>query len=683
VHLETATTERLSAAAAPEPSAVPVSPQTIPLLFSVTVFLSSFLLFLVQPMIARRLLPWFGGATSVWTTCMLFFQALLLGGYYYSHRFSSAVKAALWHPLALGASVLCLPLLWMTGPPAWDNPAVGVLRTLVLTAGMPYFMLSTTGPLVQAWYARQHPGITPYRLFSLSNAGSLLGLLAYPVLIEPWVGVERQMHLWAACYAVFAGLCTVLAVRSRRYPPLQASSEGQALLALGGAITARTFSRLGWVVPPAASSALLLAVTNHLTQNIAPIPFLWVLPLVLYLGSFILCFGRRAWYQRKVFHPLAGAALAGMAWALFHQSPDTTLTFSIPVYSIGLFVVCMFCHGEVAARKPDAAHLTGYYFLLSLGGALGALLVAAAAPAYLKAIVELPLVIASCAVIALFLEYRKHWLTDLLWAGLAVGTVVAAMMQVRALSDGNRVTVRNFYGALRVVDQGGARLMIHGTVNHGTQRLDDKPLEPTAYYGRKAGAGLVLSQPKPVRAGLIGLGVGTLAAYARPGDLYRYYELNPQVIDLARSEFTFLREARGVVELVAGDGRLSLERDPPQNFDVLVVDAFSGDSIPVHLLTREAFALYRRHLKPDGVLALHISNASLDLSPVVERLAAAIGHTAYLVADQGDSANWLFPSYWALVPMGNAPAGWKPIAPRPDFPVWTDDYSNLLRILRW
>jgi predicted methyltransferase len=353
------------------------------------------------------------------------------------------------------------------------------------------------------------------------------------------------------------------------------------------------------------------------------------------------------------------------------------------VYSIGLFVVCMFCHGEVAARKPDASQLTGYYFLLSLGGALGALLVAVAAPAYLKAIVELPLVIAACAVIALFLEYRKHWLTDLLWAGLAIGTVVAAMMQVRALSDGNRVTVRNFYGALRVTDHGGARLMIHGTVNHGTQRLDDKPLEPTAYYGRNAGAGMVLSRTKPVRAGLIGLGVGTLAAYARPGDLYRYYELNPQVIDLARSEFTFLREAKGVVELVAGDGRLSLEREAPQNFDVLVVDAFSGDSIPVHLLTREAFALYRRHLKPDGVLALHISNASLDLSPVVERLAAAIGRTAYLVADQGDPANWLFPSYWALVPMDETPAGGKPIAPRPEFPVWTDDYSNLLRILRW
>lgn len=683
VRLETASTPiHPSATPAAEPD-LPVSRQPVPFFFSATIFLSAFLLFLVQPMIARRILPWFGGATSVWTTCMLFFQALLLGGYYYSHRFSGLVQAALWHPLALAASVLCLPMLWMTGPPETGNPAIGVLRTLALTAGVPYLLLSTTGPLVQSWYARQHPGITPYRLFALSNAGSLLGLLAYPVLIEPWIGVERQMQIWSVCYVVFAGLCARLAIQSGKYPPLRASGGTQDLLALGESVRSKPLSRLPWVVLPAASSILLLAVTNHLTQNIAPMPFLWVLPLVLYLASFILCFDRRNWYRREIFHPLTGVALAGMAWAMFHQDPETTITVSIPVYSLGLFVVCMFCHGEVALRKPVASQLTSYYFLLSLGGALGALLVAVGAPAYLKTIVELPLAIAACAVIALFLEYRKHWLTDLLWAGLAIGTVVGAMMQVRALSDGNRVNVRNFYGALRVVDSGGARLMIHGTVNHGTQRLDDRPLEPTAYYGRKAGAGLVLSQPRTIRAGLIGLGVGTLAAYAKPGDHYRYYELNPQVIDLARSEFTFLSKAKGTVELVAGDGRLSLEREAAQYFDVLVVDAFSGDSIPVHLLTRESFEVYRRHLKPDGILALHISNASLDLSPVVERLAVSIGRTAYLVANEGDASNWLFPSYWALIPMGDRTVPGTPIAARPDFPLWTDDYSNLLRILRW
>ncbi|MBL8232884.1 MAG: fused MFS/spermidine synthase [Bryobacterales bacterium] len=677
--LDTTTAERRSAA--PTQETAQTSRHTVPAIFSATIFLSAFLLFLVQPMVARRILPWFGGATAVWTTCMLFFQALLLAGYYYSHHFSAVVRASLWHPLALGLSVLCLPALWLTTAPSAADPALGVLRTLVLTTGMPYLLLSTTGPLLQAWYARQFPGITPYRLFALSNLGSLLGLLAYPVLIEPWIGVELQMRLWAAFYAVFAALCATVAWQSKRYPPVNV--EAKDLLALDRAVTTPPQAKLSWIVLPAASSALLLSVTNHLTQNIAPLPFLWVLPLVLYLASFIVCFDHRQWYQRKVFHPLAAAGLAAMAWALFHQNPENTLILSIPVYSLGLFLVCMFCHGELAARKPVASQLTSFYFLLSLGGALGALLVAVAAPMFLKSIVELPITIAACAVIALFLEYRKHWLTDILWAALAVGAVVAAAVQVKTLALENRQMVRNFYGALRVADRNGARLMIHGMVNHGMQRLDAKSMEPTAYFGRAGGAGQVLDQPKTMRVGVIGLGAGTLAVYSKPGDYYRYYELNPKVLDLARSEFTFLRDAKGKVDVVVGDGRLSLEREQAQGFDVFVVDAFSGDSIPVHLLTREAFQLYRRHLKPDGILALHISNSVIDLRPVVERLAAAIGRPAALMANQGDPANWLLPSNWAFVPMGNSPTPGIALPAQPNFPVWTDDYSNLLRILRW
>jgi hypothetical protein len=662
------------------PAPAPAGARRVPALYLATIFLSAFLLFLVQPMIARRILPWFGGAAAVWTTCLLFFQALLLGGYYYAHRLSRLGRPGLWHMAALGAGVVSLPLLAVGSPPAGVNPSLGVLAVLALWVGAPYFLLSTTGPLIQSWFAREFPGVTPYRLYAVSNAGSLLGLLAYPVAVEPLLGVTLQLALFAAGFGVFAVLAGLLARRTHRRAP------GPGLAALAGALESPppppAKVRAAWLVYPALSSALLLAITTHLTQNIAPVPFLWVLPLALYLLSFIICFDRPAWYRRAVFHPLTMAALAVMAWAMLMLDPASTISLSIPLFSGGLFVLCMYCHGELAALKPAPAFLTGYYLRISLGGAAGALAIAVGAPLALKYYFELAVVLVACAMLALMVNYRRHWLADAAWAAVAVGTVVSALLQVQAFREGNLSASRNFYGALRIVERGGAVSMIHGTVNHGLQWRDPaRRREPTAYFGRTSGIGRLLASRRASRVGIIGLGAGTLAVYARPGDRYRFYELNPQVAEQAKAAFTFLSDAGGAVDVVIGDGRLSLEREAPNRFDVLVVDAFSGDSIPVHLLTEEAGRLYRRHLAPGGVLALHISNSSLDLAPVAAALAGSLGATAHIVADPGDAARRVYASLWALIPLSGETLPGEPLPADPRR-LWTDEYSNLLSALR-
>ncbi|MBK5293646.1 MAG: fused MFS/spermidine synthase [Acidobacteriia bacterium] len=627
------------------------APERTPWLYSITIFLSAFLLFLVQPMVARRILPWFGGANSVWTTCMLFFQALLLGGYFYSHKLITVRGGGVWHILLLGWGAAMAPLLWLVRAPEGGSPILAVLQTLIVAAGVPYIVLSSTGPLIQAWFARRYPSTPPYGLFALSNTGSLLGLLAYPLLIEPWIGVEMQLRVWAAGFAVFAVCCGWIAWQARNLRPAFSETVGK----LSSAVReAPEHPWVSYIVLPALSSALLLAVTNHLTQNIAPIPFLWVLPLTIYLLTFILCFDRRELYSPALFHPLTMVALGGMVWTTLQMDPESTVRLAIPVFSGGLFVVCMFCHGELARRKPEAAQLTRFYLMLSVGGATGALLVAVGAPYLLKGIFELPIVLTVCAMVALFLNYRKHWVTDLLWTATAVGVLVGASLHILAISAGNLHMSRNFYGAIRVTESGGARHMIHGTVRHGIQFLEEaRRLQPTAYYGRQSGIGQLLLQKPSPRVGVIGLGVGTLAVYARPGDEYTFYELDPQVVECAQRDFTFLSSSKGRIRLITGDGRLSVERETSRRFDVLAVDAFSGDSIPVHLITREAFQLYRRRLKADGVLAIHISNSSLDLSPVAAGLAQDMGRPSYLVADPGSSGQHTTASYWALIPMND------------------------------
>lgn len=663
------------------------------LLAGCTIFVSAFLLFQVQPMMAKAILPWFGGSAAVWGVCLMFFQTVLFLGYLYAHWLTQKVppRRQVWvHAGLLAASLVALPVLPGAGwkPAGAEDPGWRILLLLSATAGLPYFLLSSTSPLVQSWFSRSHGGRLPYRYFALSNFASLAALLSYPTLVEPYVGIRRQGWWWSGGYVLFAAICTAVGWYASRHRSGTTEAE----------VHANPDRRPGlgdkalWVVLAATASVLSLAVTNHLTENMAPIPFLWVLPLAVYLLTFILCFERDGWYPRRPMLVLQCGALAGLSYLLVKQTPGTSIRLIIPALLAGLFVLCMFCHGELARRKPAAAHLTQFYLMLSLGGALGAVLVGMVAPRVLLGSYELALAVAACAFLTLMLEYRKSWVTDIVWTAVAVGAIIAAGLQVRSYKAPARVLMRSFYGGLRVVDGDSTRVLIHGVVSHGSQFLDPARKDrPTTYYAPGSGIQLAIeAQRHPgERVGVIGLGAGTLAAYGHAGDVYRFYEINPQVLELARTEFTFLADTPAKVETVLGDGRLSLEREAPQNFDVLAVDAFSGDSVPVHLLSREALQVFFRHVRPAGLVAFHVSNTALRLPPVVDKLAQDAGYTALRIHVSPDPALERSESEWVLVAREREAlecAEFKgvgePFTRIAGLRSWTDDYSSLFRILR-
>jgi SAM-dependent methyltransferase len=593
----------------------------------------------------------------------------------------------------LAASLLLLPVIpaaaWK--PSGAENPTLRILGLLAATVGLPYFMLSTTGPLIQAWHVRKHQGAFPYRLYALSNLGSMLALLTYPVLLEPYVATRAQAKLWSLAYAGFVALTLAAALGMRRIP-------AAAHAAVADAQPAPTWRiRLIWILLPACASAMLLAVTNHMTQNVAAIPFLWVLPLCLYLLTFIICFDRETWYRRTWFLVPLALTMGGMAYALLDVE-NVTIKPLILLFSAGLFCGCMVCHGELVRLKPHPRHLTSFYLMISLGGALGGLFVGLIAPYLFNGDYELALILALCTVLAALLGTRRRAASPRAWVAYAAAAAIIATLGlgVRNAVKGYRLRVRNFYGCLRVMDEGtgdGAiRTLMHGAIDHGEQYLSpSRSRWPTTYYGPNTGVGLAIRslEAPGQRMGFIGLGAGTLAAYGRKGDSYRFYEINPLVEQLAAREFHFLRESRATVSCALGDARLTLEREPAQGFDLLAVDAFSGDSIPVHLLTREAFALYFRHLKPDGILAVHLSNRYLDLDPVVERAAQAMGKRTLLVDSEDQDDTDVFGATWVLVT--GAPARFQapllqhactsPGLARP-FRIWTDDYSNLFKVLK-
>jgi SAM-dependent methyltransferase len=675
-------------------------------LYAVTIFLSAFLLFEVEPIIAKIVLPWFGGSAAVWTTCLLFFQAVLLLGYLYAHvviRRLEPRRQALLHIALLAVSILALPVI---PSPSWkplgsEDPAWRILGLLAVTLGLPYMLISATSPMVQAWYARTHERAVPYRLFALSNAGSMLALLSYPVLVEPAFSTRWQARGWSAAYLGFVVLCGSVAWMSRG-----GAARTEEIESLADDLRPGWKLQLTWLSLAACGSTLLLAVTNHLTQNVASIPFLWILPLTIYLLSFILCFEGRGWYQRSTFLKLAPILIYGMAAALSEDVQK--LAIMIPLFSIGLLVCTMVCHGELARLKPSHRHLTAFYLMIAAGGAFGGILVGLVAPHYFSGFFELPIGLAWCAaMIVLVLRpgssgISGRWLARAVWMGSMAATLALIGYlgyEIRDFRQGSRLLVRNFYGALRVHDEGDGveephmRKLTHGTINHGDEFLDaERHMQPTTYYGYKTGIGYTIQEAErrlALRVGVIGLGTGTLAAYGRPGDTYRFYDINPLVIDIARTQFRFVRESKAKVDTVLGDARLSLEREPPQNYDVLAVDAFSSDAIPVHLLTREAFELYFRHLQPGGVLAVHVSNRHLNLAPVVVLAAESLGKRAAVIENDDDDDNAVFGSTWVVVSArqnffdyrfiltGTTPA--KPIA---GLRMWTDDYSNLFQILK-
>jgi spermidine synthase len=675
-------------------------------LFSATVFVSAFLLFLVQPLIARIILPWFGGTASVWTTCLMFFQFTLLAGYLYAHgavRFLSPVKQAWVHITLLALSLAMLPILpgsqWK--PLTGDLPVLRILAVLAASVGIPYLVLSTTGPLVQTWFARAHPGASPYRLYSLSNAGSLLALVSYPLVVEPTLHIGAQGYVWSAVYALFVLICGALTLRARRAPAANPDGERTPSSAPNLQV------RLLWVALAFCPSALLAAFTSHVTQNIAPIPLLWILPLSVYLLSFILTFDSERWYSRRFWFPAFIAFAALLLGFLFPAARNASVLILVPVFVTGLFVCAMVCHGELYRLRPDPAYLTTFYLMISAGGALGGFFVAVIAPLVFRSYVEAPIALLGCVILmAVVLRRDKPSMPGpsarlIEWgllAAVAGGFVYLLAYEVPHWMSRNRLVARNFYGVLRVTDVDGddedppVRELYHGSITHGSEFMNAaQQRQPTTYYGPRSGVGLAIANAHANpgrRIGVVGLGAGTIAAYAKPGDVIRFYEINPLVTRIAREQFHFLDTAPAPVTIVPGDARLSLEREPPQNYDVLAVDAFSGDSIPVHLITIEAFREYLRHMKADGVVAVHVSNKYVELSRVAGTVARALAKPAIRIEDSGDDAGTNH-SDWILV--GNRGGAfddpkWS-VHGRSEISgsglrLWTDDYSNLVAILK-
>jgi len=673
-------------------------------LFAATVFLSAFLLFQIQPLIAKMILPWFGGSSSVWSTCMVFFQLELLLGYAYVHWLHE--KLSLRRQVQVHAGLLLLSLL--TLPVAADpssnymaqsQPVLSVLAVLAAAVGAPYLLLSTTGPLMQAWYVRSFLAASssaqPYRLYALSNLASMLALLTYPVLVEPVLPVRPQAIAWSVGYGFFVLSCLVTGrLAWQRIAPADSAAPD---LAAAAGPAPRWRDCLVWVGLSSTASILLLAMTQHMTQDVAPVPFLWVLPMSIYLLSFILCFDAPRYYVRPAF--LAALPLAFIA---LDRALDGGMKVPVLVglMSVALFVFCMVCHGELVRRKPPVRHLTLFYLMIAVGGALGGVLVGLLAPIIFPAYFELPNGLFLCAAlvtIVVWPEAGRNWRIVLLLALLGYGWRLGGISLEYV--EGYRKVARNFYGQLRIFESveprlGLLRVMRHGRVTHGDQYMDaPHRKQPTAYYCEKSGIGRVLRSlqgPLPLQLGVLGLGAGTLAAYGRAGDEMRFYEINDQVLDLARSEFSYLVDSPARIVPVLGDGRLMLEREAPQQFDLLAIDAFSGDSIPTHLLTLEAMKGYFGHLKADGVLAVHITNRYLDLQPVMAGAAAHFGKVAYFYElDPEDDDDYCRHSIWVLMMsparFAGLPAlkeGGQLLAVRPGFKPWTDSFSNLFGILK-
>lgn len=667
-------------------------------LFGLTVFLSAFLLFQIQPLVGRMILPLYGGAASVWTVCMLFFQAVLLVGYVYAHWLASRRDP---RPQTVVHLVLILVALLALGPglrlgtvnePSGD-PSVSVLLTLCGLIGVPYLMLCTTGPLLAAWYAAD-TGRAPYRLFALSNLASMLALIGYPTLVEPNLALATQGRLWTTGFWLFCGLIAVLALRNA----MRSAAESKSRVSDVRESWRMPFTWMSLAFVP---SLLLLAITRYVSDDVAAIPLLWILFLSIYLLSFILCFESDRWYRRSVFIPLLLVTLILSGYELVSREHLMGLRASIASFGALLFCAAIVCHGELALRRPRDGNVTGFYLWVSVGGLLGGVFCATVAPALFNDYYELPLAMTLCLAIAV----RQVWTATrsrVGWSGTAVryaclaGAVAAvSTLGYRSYTHNQQYTElrRNFYGRLAVDDDvDGTRTLSHGSIVHGMQlRSEAGRTRATTYYTSGSGVGKAILASRHAGAaqsvGVIGLGAGTLAVYARPGDRYRFYDIDELVVEIARRDFSFLRDSPGKVDVVLGDARRRLQAEPGNNFDVLVVDAFSGDSIPIHLLTREAFDLYLRHLGRDGILAVHISNQYLDLEDVIAEHAAGMQLRALVFDIEDDEADLQYGSKWVLLARSQevlAASGFRggiPANTKPGAKEWTDDYSSVFAVL--
>lgn len=689
--------------------------------FIAATLLGAFLVFQVQPVISKTVLPWFGGSPAVWTTCMLFFQLLLFGGYLYAHLLISRVPRrfqGIVHAALLMAAVLSLPIqpgdAWK---PSGDiYPVPYLLALLAVHVGLPYFVLASTGPLVQAWFARRRSDHGVYRLYAYSNIGSLTALVSYPVLVEPALAVDHQSLLWSLLFCGFALVQGALALWLGNVSDRKAGSSNVAHEPQSTLVKPSRYRQTRWLLLPALASVGLLAVTNHVCQDVAVIPFLWVLPLGLYLLSFIICFDRPAWYKPRMYAWTVLACIGGLIgmsltplshWMLVDAGLHLTL----------LMALCMLCHGEVARLKPHPQRLTQYYLMLSAGGAMGGLLVGLLCPLIFTGYTELAICmgVTAATAAAVLVGYQIASFGDQRFdlrrvhgirGGLVALALVVTWLSTDSSTAGVQASSRNFFGVLRVVRMDDCLVMMHGHTMHGLQ-THDAPQQATTYYGPDSGIGRVLrahrtvsrANAAPSAAGDgslnvagVGLGCGTLATYGRSGDRYEFIEINPDVIRLAKQHFDFIDQSAADVQLTVGDGRLVLEDRADGRFDVIALDAFSSDSVPAHLLTREAFALYRSCLKPQGVLVVHVTNRHLDLPPVVHRLAADAGLASGLIASPLDIQQHTLAAQWIVIADDDHPI-WeaselqdivRPSEPqRQQGPLWTDRYHDLLSVVHF
>jgi hypothetical protein len=675
-------------------------------LYGATIALGSFLLFSVEPMAAKRLLPVLGGSSAVWLTCLFFFQTMLLAayGYVFWALRSKALRGrglGSLHMVLLAAAVISLALPEHGTTQAVRYPATMIFLTLLRSIGLPFFLLGTTAPLLQAWFAEREQRPVPYGFYALSNLSSLLALVAYPLWFEPHLTLHAQRLTWQAGFVVYAALCAAVTAQMRSWAPGIDAARTVSDEAAVGEHEPR-FRRLLWFALPAVGAAQLCAVTSHLTQNVAAIPLLWVVPLGVYLLSFVLAFEFAALYRRWVVVRVLAVLLASLGYLLSKMGVDVPILMSIGFFVTELLVACWFLHAELYALRPQgsraASRSTAFYLSIAAGGAAGTFFVAVVSPLVFRSNYDVPIAFALTAAAALAVTWASGWQQRMLWTvATLLGFALLVVLRVEYGHD-SLVRLRNFYGTLLVRETHTppqavtARTLVNGSIQHGVQWFaDDFRRVPMSYYAEDSGVGLALHNccgERPRRIGVVGLGAGTVAAYGRPGDTIEFYEINPLDEDVAREVFTYLRDSRAKVTIVSGDARISLAHQRPQGFDVLVVDAFSGDAIPVHLLTAEAMTLYRSHLAAGGVIAFHVSNQYLDLAPVIGRLAAANGMEAQEVHTAANEQRGELQAAWVLV-SARREFFEAPEVARAGVPVaasgtlWTDDYSSLLPLVRW
>jgi hypothetical protein len=677
------------------------------LLYGITVFLGAFLLFLVEPIAAKQLLPVLGGSSAVWLTCLVFFQVTLLLGYLYAHWLTREGSPEWRRSLYLGSLAFAVILLAAQrffpsnlNQGSW-HPVTTIFTTLTLTIGLPFLLLGATSPLLQLWFLRTQGGSIPYRLFALSNAGSLLALVAYPFIVEPNLTLKLQRTLWTLGFLVYAAL-SILIATSIKEPSNSTSVTQQEPEA---APMTPSLTKCLWFLLPMAAAMQLSAVTAHLTVNIAAIPLLWMLPLAAYLLTFILAFEFPSHYRRGIVVRLLVVMLAALGYAISKTDVSLPIGIAILFFLVECFLAGLFCHAETYALRPQrSSETTLFYLLIAAGGAAGTFFIGIASPLIFSANYDLAISFFVTALFAVAVTWNDGWPQRLLWTTATVLLFIFAVMLRTAYARDAMLEVRNFYGTLRVKQTATRqadpeRMLLNGTIQHGTQIFGNGLSRiPTTYYAVDSGIGLALrfccnapgsDVPHSRNIGVIGLGTGTLAAYGHPGDHIRFYDINPLVQPIAQNLFTYLRDSPAQITFVEGDARTSLTRETPQNFDVLAVDAFSGDAIPLHLLTTQAVELYKRHLAPQGILAFHISNQYLNLAPEIAQLAIASNMQSKLIESAGDEAAGSYRSTWVLLTASpeffDRPEVASAATKTPTLPhlrTWTDDYSTLLPLLQ-